>query len=281
MKYFITLFLLLFAVSARTQITLEHVYSSGSISAATSLGLVQVDSGLWKYILYDRRDTIFIFNLDHSLDHSIHLPWNDPYPPCGFSLKVIAKRLFDLDDAYEFMGVVCSDSQGIGGLRLFKENGQILFACDSCSLYTSQFSGWSFGSPIKSTDSGTKMFVNRSTASTTRLEVYSLPGKLPSGTQKLGIINASSSFADGIAPGSAYPNPASGRVRIAYDLPQGVTSGYMTLTSEDGREMKRYHVTNAFSDLLIEASDLPSGSYFYKLVTDKGESPAQRIVWMR
>jgi hypothetical protein len=79
----------------------------------------------------------------------------------------------------------------------------------------------------------------------------------------------------------AYPNPASGRVRIAYDLPQGVTSGEMILTSEAGREVKRYHVTNAFSDLLIEATDLPSGSYFYKLVTDKGESPAQRIVWMR
>ncbi len=26
---------------------------------------------------------------------------------------------------------------------------------------------------------------------------------------------------------------------------------------------------------------IQSGSYFYKLVTDKGESPAQRIVWMK
>jgi hypothetical protein len=81
-----------------------------------------------------------------------------------------------------------------------------------------------------------------------------------------------------LAPSLAYPNPSSGRVRIAYDLPNGITSGEIVLTTSDGREVKRYHVTSAFNDLLIEEGDLPNGSYFYKLVTDRGESPARRIV---
>ncbi len=76
---------------------------------------------------------------------------------------------------------------------------------------------------------------------------------------------------------SAYPNPSSGRVRIAYQLPPGVSSGEVILTREDGSEVKRYRVTNAFSNLRIEESDLPSGAYFYKLVTEKGESPSQAI----
>jgi hypothetical protein len=79
-------------------------------------------------------------------------------------------------------------------------------------------------------------------------------------------------------PTSAYPNPSQGRVRIAYQLPSGVSSGEVVLTDEVGREVKRFHVTSAFSDLEIQESDLPSGSYFYRLVTSNGESAAQRIV---
>gem|GEM_PF-3538982 len=80
---------------------------------------------------------------------------------------------------------------------------------------------------------------------------------------------------------SAYPNPSSGRVRIAYQLPPGVSFGEVILTQEDGTEMKRYRVTSAFSDLLIDGGDLPSGAYFYKLVTEKGGSPVRRIVIMK
>ena len=82
-------------------------------------------------------------------------------------------------------------------------------------------------------------------------------------------------------PTFAYPNPSSGQVRITYELPAGVQRGQIILLTEDGREVKRYQVTNAFNDLLIEESDLPNGSYFYKLVTDKGESQAKRIVRLK
>ena len=108
-------------------------------------------------------------------------------------------------------------------------------------------------------------------------EIYSLPGHLPGSSQMLSVNpNSQSNWPQ--MESIAYPNPSQGRVRIAYDLPSGVTSGEIVLTTSDGREVKRYHITNAFSDLLIEEGDLPSGSYFYKVVTARGESAAQRIV---
>src|SRR2546429_329520 len=94
-------------------------------------------------------------------------------------------------------------------------------------------------------------------------------------------INSSASATDGFVSSVAYPNPSQSRVRIAYELPSGVTSGEIVLTASDGREVKRYHITNAFSDLLLEEGDLPSGSYFYNVVTARGESAAQRIVHER
>ncbi|MFI5202224.1 MAG: T9SS type A sorting domain-containing protein [Candidatus Kapaibacterium sp.] len=111
--------------------------------------------------------------------------------------------------------------------------------------------------------------------------MYSLPGKLPHCTTTLSGVTPSTAYADPYIPTSAYPNPSSGRVRIAYQLPPGVSSGEIILTTEDGTEVKRYHVTSAFSDLLIQESDLPSGTYFYKLVTAKGESPVQAISIMK
>lgn len=55
----------------------------------------------------------------------------------------------------------------------------------------------------------------------------------------------------------------------------------LVITSSDGTEVKRYRVGNIFNDLLIEKSDLASGTYFYKLVTGKGESEAKRLVVLR
>lgn len=119
-------------------------------------------------------------------------------------------------------------------------------------------------------------------SSPAEFDVYSLPGKLPrcSTTQFAGV-NPSITYEGSTLPTSAYPNPSSGRVRIAYQLPAGVSSGEVILTREDGTEVKRYRVTSAFSDLLIDGADLPSGAYFYKLVTEKGESPVQAISIMK
>ena len=276
MKYLILFFICAFAVSAQGQITLEHTYPH------SGFGLVEVDSGVWKYVQTNLRDTIALYNLDHSLDRIIKIPWVSPNPDYGSTLLVIAKKLFDLDDTYAYL-LISGDTNGRNILLIFKEDGSLLFSCDTCQLDGEiNLIGYQYGFPsaIQATSAGTKMIVLKGYPANP--EVYSLPGKLPGcSTSTLGVTNPSIAGSDPSLPTSAYPNPSNGRVHITYELPVGVSTGEIVLLTEDGKEVKRYQVTGAFNDLLIEESDLPSGSYFYKLVTNKGESPAKRIVWLK
>ena len=276
MKYSIPVFLALFTVSARAQITLEHTYQQ------PQFGIVEVDSAIWKYVTYNDSDSIVLFNLDHSLDRVIRVPSQFQ----NARLILISKQLFDLDTNYEYILAL-----GEPSLRLLKEDGSLLFSCDSCSLgqyltFLPDIVYARFDSPfayygLMSTPQGVKMIVTRGIGAgleNLRFEVYSLPGKLP-GCIASSFASVTPSVAyDPSLPTSAYPNPSSGLVRIAFQLPAGVASGEVILTDEEGREVKRYRVTNAFSDLEFSEADLPSGAYFYKIVTQQGESAVQKIV---
>ncbi len=289
MKYFISVFLLFSAVSTRAQITLEHTYS-GAIGGI-ALNLIQVDSGVWKYVEFSESatpDTIItfsIFNLDHSLDRVIPVPLFVPGQYDDAQPIMIVKNLFALDGGYEYMisfGYNDNQQNYHEGLRVFKEDGTTVFSCDTCRLSDDSYVPI-FSTPpcIVSTDSGVKMIILSGLNNPENYELYSLPGKLPNRQSKTAGVTPMSISNGSSFPTSAYPNPSNGQVRIAYELPTGISSVDVILTTEDGREVKRYRVSSTFSDLLIEASDLPSGSYFYKLVTEKGESAAQRIVMVK
>jgi len=290
MKYLITSFLLLFTVSAQAQITLEHTYNIGTEPSAFQIGLIEIDSGLWKYVSYRNTQTLdtaqylMIYNLDHSLERMIRLYQALPQGARTEIPLGIAKNLFDLSGKYVYFYSVQYYDNLISqnALRIIREDSTILFACDSCELYDRSPTNPSFLDlyGVFSTDSGVKMMVDNEVSSGNHeVNIYSLPGKLPTcSTTALSAVNPSIAYTNPTLPTSAYPNPSSGQVRIAYELPSGVSSGDLILTTEDGREVKRYHVTSAFSDLLIDSGELPSGSYFYHLVTEKGESQAQRIV---
>jgi hypothetical protein len=278
MKYIIVLLLILVAASSRAQITLEHTYS-----ADNDFGQVEVDSGITKYIELNENDSIYIYNLDHSLEKTIVFT-----PPLygQHGILNISKRLFDLDDAYEFLliTVISSSVSADFSLKLFKENGTILFSCDSCNLYSGQndaaTEGYFNRPPIYTTETGTKMLVKDLRVNHNSILVYSLPGKLPGGTAKSGV-NSPSIISGNSLPVSAYPNPSNGQMRISYKLLAGESTGELVILTTGGAEVKRYRVGNGFNDILIEKSDLPSGSYFYKLVTDKGESEVQKLIILK
>jgi|GEM_PF-3389552 len=267
MKYFIFVFLFLFAISAHAQITLDHAYAQPG-----DIGLVEVDSGLWEYVS-NSNDTIRIYNLDHSLERII------PIPVPSAQVIVVAKGLFELDGSYCYLASV--QSGGFSNLRIFKEDGTLLFSRDSAYLGTSKSNNENvaaldgfFPPAIRSTPDGTKMMV---TLPKNVVEVYTLPGKPPGRQSKMAGVTPSEAEKDASIPTSAYPNPSTGRVRIAYQLPAGVSFGEVILMRENGTEVNRYRVTNDFNDLLIDASGLPSGAYYYKLVTEKGDSPVEAI----
>ncbi len=276
MKYFIIVLLFSVAVSSQAQITLEHTYGTYHIYH----DLVEVDSSLFKYVFYNKKDSVTIYNLDHTLDRLIILPIKDSAKANYYEMDQISKRLFDPDDSYEMLIIKTASPYDI---RIYKENGDVLFGCENCNL--SDQIGINFGieypHSIVNTNQGVKMIVDYyDQGAPFQTAVFSLPGKLPGGTAKSGV-NAPTIVNGNSLPISAYPNPSNGQMRISYKLPLGETTGELVILSTDGVEVKRYKVGYGFNDILVEKSDLPSGSYFYKLVTEKGESEAKRLVILK
>jgi hypothetical protein len=272
MKYSIVLLFVLIAVSLQAQITLEHTYPSG----LNEVGLVEVDSGIHKYIIFNSRDSIYIINLDHSIEKVIHFHFDTITNTSN--LEHISKRLFDPDDAYEFL---ISD-YNLQRLTVLKEDGTTLFSCFNCHLINqntinSLQTASTYNAAIINTEAGAKMLVQYYQG---YIAVFGLPGKLPGGKAKSSV-ETPSIISGNSLPTSAYPNPSNGQIRIEYKLPEGVPTGEIIITNIEGIEMKRYKVGSFFTDILIEKSDLPSGSYFYKLVTEKGESEARKLIILR
>jgi hypothetical protein len=279
MKYYIVLLLVLMTVSSKAQITLEHTYSNQDKKGipAREFGLIEVDSEIYKYIDYNKKDSIYIYNLDHSLDRIIHVPFDTSvsYP----HICQISKRLFDPDDAYEYL---FSGRNPQYFLKVIKENGDILFACNTCDLSTSQNylnDASQVPASIISTPNGVKMLVEFY-GNPLFVAVYRLPGKLPGGSAK-STVNAPTIVSGNSFPVSAYPNPSNGQMRISYKLPLGESTGDLVILTTDGVEVKRYKVGYGFNDILVEKSDLPSGSYFYELVTEKGESEMKNLIILK
>ncbi len=284
MKYFIFSVLLVLTVPLRAQITLERSYSIGTEPSTTQIALNEIDLGLWKYVSYPSNHAvdnahIMIYNLDHSLEKDIPV---DQILPLGVAeeetLNGVARNLFDLSGKYVYLYTIQYEQNLIAytALRVIREDSTVLFSCDSCQLYDpcSEASSCLDFDGIFATDSGVKMMIDNEVlpAGNHDVSIYSLPGKLPNRQSKQAGVSPSFTLLNNFVPTSAFPNPSNGPIRIAYQLPAGTFSGEIVVTSETGTEMKRCRVTNAFSDLLIDGTEFPSGSYFYKVVTEKGES---------
>ena len=75
-----------------------------------------------------------------------------------------------------------------------------------------------------------------------------------------------------------YPNPSNGTVTLQYQLPEGEQEGELILYNMQGAEVKRYKVDNTFKDVLIDNTQLPAGTYFYQLQTNKGAVGTKKMV---
>ena len=282
MKSVITALLLFTAATSQAQIKLEQSYlnydNTQNRGARWELGLIEVDSGDFKYINFNLHDSIYIYNLDHSLDRIIIVPVDTSLK--GLHIACISKRLFNTDDAYEYL----LQNFNPNVMKVFNEQGDVLFGCTACAPYTAgNYTGDVVEQPssIVSTPTGVKFLVEYYETNKWFVSVFGLPGKLPHGRTSLAAGNPSVAAGLNPASASAYPNPSDGQFRIEYKLPEGVSGGELLITDMNGREVKKYEVGNIFTDILIDRSDLASGSYLYKLITSKGESAATRIVVLK
>ncbi len=267
MKYIIAFLLLASAaISSQAQINPEHTYYYNLSNSDFYLN--RVDSNSWKYVLFNRRDSVTIYNIDHTLERIFVLPIVDT--TYLWYLYSISRGLFQKPNAgYEIFVMQGSET---GRSRIYDENRNVLFGCEYCTPRG-----------IVNTDHGAKLLIDYAgnDGKGYQTTVFSLPGILPGGTIKLNAGSPSSMIAGNAISTSAYPNPSNGQIRIEYQLPDGVAQGELMIADISGKEVKRLKVGNAFNDILIDRSDLPSGSYFYKLITSKGESEVKRIVILK
>jgi hypothetical protein len=265
------------SIASHAQVTLEHTYTP---LGGNQMDLSLVDKDDWKYILFNEHDSIIIYDMNHVLEKIIIVPVINPLPNFCI-LHFLTKKLFNTDDVYEYMIVGFVSPQGRNDLiRIFNEKGDLIFSCDSCMpnkyLYAPRYVDQL--QSIYNTPHGAKLIIYYQNSG--NREVYTLQGQLPSITKSNVNLPPTIISCNPIST-SAYPNPSDGNIHIEYKLPDGVTSGELIVTTIEGIEVKRYKVGNMFNDILIEKSDLLSGSYFYKLITSKGESEIKRLVVLK
>jgi len=266
MKYSIVLFFVFSTSVSHGQVTLEHTYPFSSIRFEL------VDSNEVKFF-YFSGDTVIIFNADHSIYKTVKLP-NFGNIQSYRKINFLSRHLFNLDDKLEFLAEAYPNN-----VAVINEDGEIEFECDGCwGNYPLASGSDAIPLSVVNTQLGTKLILHDSHGTTT---VYSLPGKLAGCSTAKSGVDAPSIAGGNSFPTSAYPNPSNGQMRISYKLPLGVSTGELVILSTEGIEVKRYRVGDGFNDILVEKSDLASGSYFYKLVAEKGESEIKRLVILK
>ncbi len=256
------------------QITLEHTYDSASsisLGWGGQLMIINFEVEGKKYVRSSPlNNSITIYNLDHSIYKSFIIPGT----PIGYQLMYFSEHLFNTDDKIEYM-VIEEPSNGTFTTSIYNEDGvQLFHKPNQAPVVTGQFPDEQV--PIYNTLNGTKMILSGDVTDITNYAtyVYSLPGTLSNSIKQINNSNNNQLSMENI-----YPNPSNGNnTTIEFYLPQGVNSGVVVVYNLQGMELKRYQVDNTFHSLIIQNSDLHSGTYFYQLLTSIGTTGAKKMI---
>jgi hypothetical protein len=261
MKLFFTtaIFLLIFA-TGNTQVTLEKKYDY-------STSVVEFETLGYKYYLMDvPNGQCRIYNLDHSLFKTVNC-----IMPANFYLydvKFLSETLFDNDAGIELLCTFYryNDSPGYYEYdsKIINEDGSQLTFIDG-ALYN---------------------YINKTGENTHKLfsycydfsvwpekvwtNIYSLPG---TPVVSAFLENESSDFNL-----KAFPNPTSGQVKVAYNLPPEEREGKLSLFDNSGRLIQQFIIDNHTDHLLLDVSDYKNGVYHYFVEYDNKRSPSQKLV---
>ncbi|MEI6509178.1 MAG: T9SS type A sorting domain-containing protein [Bacteroidota bacterium] len=246
---FVALLLNITKISA--QITLEHVYPTPT----NRFQLIKLSAVGQKYVIESQGKPYILnfYNLDHSLYKTISIPVDTSH--YILSNANISDHLFNGDDQVEILvSEYWSSTSRVHRTRVYNENLNVIFSEDSVDVYG-----------ILNTINGYKLSLYDFTH---KIKIYSLPGTLPALVKPI-------SKEENIA--NPFPNPASTRTVIPYALPDGVYKGEIIFSDINGKEVKRFTVTDAFNTLEIN-DELENGTYFYHLQTTEKSSGAKKLV---
>jgi hypothetical protein len=75
-----------------------------------------------------------------------------------------------------------------------------------------------------------------------------------------------------------YPNPASSKASLSYQLPGNVKSGEIKIINLVGKTLKTIPVTQREGKVSIDVSDLSEGIYFYTINLDGVTVKTKKLV---
>jgi hypothetical protein len=274
MKNFILIFSILLALNSNAQIVLEHTYDSASTQASAGyygdqLMLINFEYSGERYVKVCRTGKyISVYDLNHAFIKKISTS-GLPYWPVSHNADFlyISEHLFNDDNKIEFMYIAANGSLYYTGI--YNEDGTLIFSDTGVVMIRANFEQQQM--PIYNTSQGTKMILSYRYG---KAKVFSLPGTLSEDIAEANgqLLQQNGEFSN------LYPNPSNGAVTLQYELPEGETEGELVLYDLQGTEVKRYTVDNTFKNIVLNNSELASGTYFYQLISGKGVVGVKKMV---
>lgn len=255
-------------IVTNAQMTLEREYNNVNSDvlndADSEMDVINLSISGKKYLVRNMQNSqIKIYNLDHSIWKTINLPSVTNYAP-NYS-AFASEELFNPDSKLELAVYYYSTQPNVflKKLLIIDENGNTLNTIDSAGA-------------MKVYNTGNNKYVAVLPTGNMKYSVYSLPGTIPNG------IGNGLGLAKNIDISQPYPNPSyNGTINIDYTLPKEVNNAYIELYTSSGTRLRTYKVDNSFKNLIINTSDLPSGTYFYNVVVEGNISETQKIVVLK
>jgi len=251
-------FLLILAINAQVTLDKRYEYSTSVVKLET-LG--------YKYFLMDvPNGQCQIYNIDHSWFRTINCS-----VPSGFFLadiKFLSEKLFDTDDGIELL---CT---------YYKYNStQAYYEYDSKIINED-------GSQITFIDGALYNYINKTEENTYKLFSYcydfsNSPEKVWTNIYNLpGMVVSAQSFNEKSSDIllNAFPNPATQKVNVAYELPDNIVSGNLFLVDNNGRQVKQFVVDAHTDHLSLDVNDFSSGIYYYFIEYGNTKTPSKKLV---
>lgn len=244
------------------QITLQKTYDY-------SANVVKLETIGYKYYLMDVPNSqCRIYNMDHSIFKTIQC-----IVPANYYLadiKFVSENIFNADAqielAYTYYMLVNNSNSNyyIYGAKVISENGTVLQNIDDAQyIYVNKTGAEEYKLFAYCFDYSIypeKVWTN----------IYNIPG-----TPNAAISN-SAAYSDIFL--TAFPNPTTDHIRIAYELPVNVKSATLFLVDSNGRMLRSFQIDGHSDNIALNVSDLSSGIYFYYIEYDKQRTASEKIV---
>jgi len=233
---------------------------------------IYLDHGLPK-ILLNNGEGVEIYNMDLSLYTSFDYPAIDT---ANYIRAYFTRSLFDCDTTnVEY--IAGSGSFGNSVIRVFREDGTILLELENYQLPANSLVD--NNELIVSDEEGSYISFMPGAIEPMPHLVYKFCGQVPQALPResdgtilsgFGIIEQGAGF-------SAYPNPASERIKFEYDL-EGHNRANLFIFDSSGRLVKELMLGQAFDFLYLDISDLEHGTYVARIVTEDGFELTEKFV---